>query len=61
MAWWSLWNYYRDEINDNANENVNNWININKTTTRKSFEYKAKLIGSTPDDNNMVDAEAVVP
>ena len=27
----------------------------------KSFEYKAKLIGSTPDDNNTLDAEVFVP
>ena len=41
----SLWNYYRDEINDSANENnvVKNYIiNNSKTTTSKSFEYKAK-------------------
>ena len=49
----SLCNYYKDEIND-ANENnaANNRININQTITSKSFEYKTKLIGSTPDDNN---------
>ena len=35
----SLWNYYRDEINDDANENDhNNRINNNKTTKKKSFE-----------------------
>ena len=36
----SLWNYYRDEVNDSANENndANNCrINNNKTTS-KSFE-----------------------
>ena len=38
----SLWTYYRDEINGDANENVNNRINNNKTTTSKSFEYKTK-------------------
>ena len=48
----SLWTYYRDEINGDANENVNNRINNNKTTTSKSFEYKTKLIGNTPDHNN---------
>ena len=59
----SLWNYYRDEINDDANENNldNNRINNNKTITSKSFEYKTKLIGSTPNNNNILDAEVVVP
>ena len=54
----SLWNCYRDEINDDANENnaVNNSINNNKTITSKYFEYKAKLIGSTPNNNNILDA-----
>ena len=52
----SLWNYYRDEINDDANENVNNRIN-NKTKASKYFEYKTKLIGSTPNnDNDILDA-----
>ena len=39
----SLWNYYRDELNDSVNENndANSYkINSNKTTTSKSFEYK---------------------
>ena len=54
----SLWNYYRDEINDDSNENnaVNNSINNNKTITSKYFEYKTKLIGSTPNNNNILDA-----
>ena len=42
----SLWNYYRDEINDDAQENAKNTINNNKTITSKSFKYKAKLIGA---------------
>ena len=49
----SLWNYYRNEINDNANENANNnRINNNKTITGKSFEYKTKIIGRTSNNNN---------
>ena len=43
----SLWNYYRDEINNVANENNasnNNGISNNKTITNKSFEYKKKII-----------------
>ena len=45
----SPWNYYRDEVNDNANEtNTDNYrINNNKTITSKSFEYNTKLIGSS--------------
>ena len=37
----SLWNYYRDEINDDVNENnvANNRINNSQTVTSKSFEY----------------------
>ena len=44
----SLWNYYRDRVNDSANEtdNNDNKINDNKTATSKSFEYKTKIIGS---------------
>ena len=40
----SLWNYYRDEINDNMNENNDNDYRVNnkKTMTSKSFEYKIK-------------------
>ena len=41
----SLWNYYRDEVNDDANENnaAGNYRINNKTTTSKSFEYKTKI------------------
>ena len=40
--------WYKDELNDDANENnaANNRVSNNKTITRKSFEYKAKLIRS---------------
>ena len=53
-----LWNYYRDEINDDdVNENANNYrINKNKTITSKSFEYKAK-IRRTPDNNDTLDTD----
>ena len=60
----SFRNYYRDEVNDSANENnnANNFrINNNKTTISKSFEYKTKLIGSTPNNDSRLDAEVVVP
>ena len=59
-----MWNYYRDEVNDFASENndANNFrINNNKTTTSKSFEYETKLNGSTPNNDNRLDAEVVVP
>ena len=60
----NLWNYYRHEVNDSANENndTNNYrTNNNKTTTSKYFEYKTSLTGSTPIDNNGLKAEVVVP
>ena len=60
----SLWNYFRDGVNDFADENndANNFrINDNKTTATKSFEYKTKLIGSTSNDDSRLDAEIVVP
>ena len=50
-------------MNDNANgNNVDNYaINNNKIITSKSFEYETKLIGSTPNDNNTLNAEVIVP
>ena len=59
-----MWNYYRDEVNDSTNENddANNYrINNNKTATSKSFEYKTKLIGITPNDNSRLNVEVAVP
>ena len=55
----NLWNYYRDEVNDdeNENDNANNRINNGKLITSKSFEHKTKSKGRTPDDNNMLDTE----
>ena len=48
MARVSLWNYYRDELNDPANENANHFsTNNNKTTKSKSFEYNTKIIERT--------------
>ena len=59
----SLWNFYRDKITDDANEDnaTNNRINNNKTMKSKSFEYETELIGRTPNSNNIFDAEVVVP
>ena len=52
-----MWNYYRGEINDDANENTNNMINNNKTITSKFIENETKVIRSTPNNNNILDAE----
>ena len=40
----SLWNFYRNEVNDDANENnaANNRTSNIKMITSKSFEYKKK-------------------
>ena len=48
----SLWNYYRDELNYDENENDanENMVNNNKTNTSKSFKYRAKIIGNTPNN-----------
>ena len=40
----SLYNYYRDELNDDAN--LNNFAN-NNVVNSKSFQYKNKIIGNT--------------
>ena len=52
-----LWNYYIDEINDDANENVNNRINNNKAITGKSLKCNIKLVESTRNNNNILDAK----
>ena len=59
----SLWNYYREKVNVDANENnaTNYRINNNKTKTSISFEYKTKKPGNTPAENSRLDAEVVVP
>ena len=58
-----FWNYYRDEINDDENENDanENMLNNSKTMTSKSLKYKTKIIGTTPDNGNRLNAEVVVP
>ena len=40
---------------------VINRINKNKIIRSKSFEYKTKLIGSTPNNNNTLDTDVVIP
>ena len=51
------WNYFRDKVSDDANENNagNNRINSNKTITSKSFEYSTKITGKTWDDKNTLE------
>ena len=58
-----VWNYYRDEVNDDGNKNDagNNQINNDKTASSKSFEYKTKIMRKAPIDNNTLDTEVVVP
>ena len=53
-----LWYYYTDEVNDDTNEDHAARIKINN---KKTFEYKTKLKGSTPNDNNTLDTEVVLP
>ena len=54
MTLGNLWNYYRDEVNNDVNENNdagNYRINSNKTTASQFFEYNTKIIGSAPNNN----------
>ena len=44
----------------NEKDIARNKINNNKPITSKYFEYKTKLIGSTPNNINILDAEVVV-
>ena len=53
----TLWNHYKDDKNENSD---NNRINNSKAITRKSLEYKIKIIRRTLNDNKTLDAEVVV-
>ena len=57
----SLWNYYRDEINDDENKHDDNGNEINNKEKSKCFKYKTKIIGRTPDNASRLNAEVVVP
>ena len=61
----SLWNYYRDEMNYDGNENdANGNMANNKITTSKSFKYYTIIIGSLPNNriwNGILNAEFVDP
>ena len=50
-------------MNEAANENNDDEYKVNneKTTTSKTFEYKTKKTGSTPDNNSRLDSEVNVP
>ena len=63
MAPGILWNYYRDEINDDENEIDDNAEKIynNKTITSNLFKYKTERTGSTQDNANRLNAKVVVP
>ena len=65
QLFYNIWNFYRDKVNDFANENENTEaidfrINDDRTTTSKCFEYMTKLIGSTPNNGGRLNAEIVV-
>ena len=54
----SLQNYQRDEVNDDANEKNlagNCGIDNNKTMKHKLFENETKRVGSTQDDDNVLE------
>ena len=49
----NLWSYYRGEVNDNSNENVNDYsANNSKTRTSRTFECKTKTVGIAPANND---------
>ena len=43
----SLWQYYKDDPNDNIADS-------------ESFKYKVKITGKTPDDGNTKDVDLIV-
>ena len=55
----SLWNYYRDEVNDDSDEN--NPAGNDKTTTSKYFEYKTKITEKTSSNSSRLDTEVFTP
>ena len=58
----SLWNHYRDEVNDYVNKTADkdNEINSDKRVRSKSFEYKKKMIRSAPNNISILNTEVVV-
>ena len=51
----SLYNYYRDELNDD--DNLNNFAN-NNVVSSNSFQYKNKIIGNTYNIDSTIVAAA---
>ena len=52
----SFWNYYRDEPNSGANNNINYSIKDSK-----SFDYKTSITGKLEGNNTEKEVEIVVP
>ena len=52
----SFWNYYRDEPNSGANNNINYSVKDSK-----SFDYKASITGKLEGNNTEKEYEIVVP
>ena len=59
----SLWNYYKNEMNDDGAEvnDANFKINNGKVIKSRSFEYKTQITRNTPANDNILDTENVVP
>ena len=59
----TLQNYYRDEVNDAANENnaASYRTNGNNSTKSRSFQYKTKITGKAPAIASRLDTKIVVP
>ena len=55
----SFWNYYRDEPNSRYNDDNNEKTRIFYPI--KSFDYKTKLVGKLPDDEDDLKIIKIVP
>ena len=55
----SFWNYYRDEPNSGYNDDNNERTRIFYPI--KSFDYKTKLVGKLPDDEDDLEIIKIVP
>lgn len=57
-----MWNYYKDKLNDDANNIVvNRRLKNNKTTTNEISWAQDRIIGRKPAKNDKVDIEGFVP
>ena len=58
----SFLDYYRGEVNNDANETVAyNRTNNSKTSENRAFECKTKIIERTPDNTNRLNTEVNAP